>query len=200
MPLLSADRALLDAFRAGDKEALERVYRHYIPLVSRFLRRGFSVRGQKGVATFSMTRAFELENAVQEVFVRAFDDRARLSYDGLRPYRDFLFGIAKHVALDELRKRTKDKSEPLDLDALPEPEGGGVEEAIAQKEAIAIVAAFLGGECDEKDRALFRLRFGEDASQESAAKSAGLTRIQVRRWETKFRTRLWKYLKRTNYV
>src|SRR5262249_52913097 len=111
MPLLSADRALLDAFRGGDRDALERVYRYYVPIVGRLLRRGFSVRGGKGVATFSMTQAFEIESAVQEVFLRAFEGRARLSYDGLRRYRDFLFGIAKHVALDELRRRSRHKTD-----------------------------------------------------------------------------------------
>ena len=35
---------------------------------------------------------------------------------------------------------------------------------------------------------------------QEAAKAAGLTRIQVRRWEMKFRTRMLKYLKRVRYV
>jgi DNA-directed RNA polymerase specialized sigma subunit len=62
------------------------------------------------------------------------------------------------------------------------------------------VGTFLEKECDERDRKLYDLRYRDERSQEDAAKAAGLTRIQVRRWETKFRTRMLKYLKRVRYV
>jgi hypothetical protein len=76
MTLLSEDRELLAAFRAGNSRSLEDVYRHYFPLVTRLLRRGFVVHriGQPSF-TFALTKPFELENAVQEVFTRAFDGR-----------------------------------------------------------------------------------------------------------------------------
>jgi RNA polymerase sigma factor (sigma-70 family) len=204
MTLLSEDRELLAAFRAGRSQALEQVYRHYFPTVTRFLRRGFVVhRSTQAPISFSLTQPFELENAVQEVFARAFEERTRLAYDGIRPYRDFLFGIAKHVSLDELRRRHRKigaSSDELDLESLPDTDEASPEQSLETKQVINLVSGFIENECDARDRVLYQLRYGEDRSQEAAATAAGLTRIQVRRWESKFRARLLRYLKRVKYV
>lgn len=205
MTLLSEDRELLARFRSGDSAALEQVYRFYVPAVMRFLRRGFVVTKSTNPTRFSLSQPFELENAVQEIFTRAFSERARLAYDGLRPYRDFLFGIGKHVALDELRRRHRQAGTPsaeeVELESIPDTDpDASPEESLGAKQAIATVAAFLAEECDEKDRRLYLLRYGDDLSQEATADAAGLTRIQIRRWETKFRERLLRYLKRVKYV
>jgi RNA polymerase sigma factor (sigma-70 family) len=192
VPLLTEDRALLDAFRAGERAALERVYHHYIGGVARRLR----------MVLFK--RSFELESAVQEVFLRAFKESARLSYDGIRPYKDFLAGITKHVVIDELRRRSRIKVEPmseLELERLMTADDDRSPEAtLESKQAIETVESFLKKECDDRDRRLYQLRYRDERTQEDAAKAAGLTRIQVRRWETKFRTRMLKYLKRVRYV
>src|SRR5687767_7438855 len=200
MTLLSEDRELLAAFRAGKSQALEQVYRHYFPIVTRFLRRGFVVhRSTQASVSFALTQPFELENAVQEVFARAFEERARLAYDGIRPYRDFLFGIAKHVALDELRRRHRKGGASLDdydMESLPDTDEVAPDEGIATRQAIDVVTRFLEEECDARDKVLYNFRYVEDRSQEATASAAGLTRIQIRRWETKFRARLLRYLKR----
>lgn len=204
MPLLTEDRELLDAFRRGERWALERVYLEYVGGVARRLRLGFAVPGQKGTVVHGLSQPFELETAVQEVFLRAFRERARLSYDGIRPYRDFLAGITKHVVLDELRKRQRSKVESMsavDLERMaPVDPSASPEASLEVKEAILTVERFLRDECDDKDRRLYALRYQEDRSQSDAAQAAGLTRIQVRRWETKFRGRMLRYLKRVKYV
>jgi RNA polymerase sigma-70 factor, ECF subfamily len=204
VPLLTEDRALLAAFRAGDRNALEKVYHHYVGGVARRLRMGFSVPGDRGSVIFGFKQPFELESAVQEVFLRAFKESARLSYDGIRPYKDFLAGITKHVVLDELRRRSRRRTESmsdLDLDRIAHvDEGTSPEATLETKQAIETVETFLEKECDERDRKLYELRYRDERSQEESAKAAGLTRIQVRRWETKFRTRMLKYLKRVRYV
>ncbi len=204
MPLLTEDRALLAAFRAGERSALETVYHHYVAGVARRLRMGFAVGGARGAVLFGFHQPFELESALQEVFLRAFKESARLSYDGLRPYKDFLAGITKHVALDELRRRSRRRTESmsdLDLDrvALIDPEVSP-EATLESKQAIQTVSTFLEKECDERDRRLYELRYHDERSQEDVARTAGLTRIQIRRWETKFRSRMLKYLKRVRYV
>ena len=65
---------------------------------------------------------------VQEVFLRAFDERARLGYDGLRPYRPYLLRIAKNLRIDTARRdgrwavsaaSAKD-AEPVDIERLIE--------------------------------------------------------------------------------
>ena len=62
-----------------------------------------------------------------------------------------------------------------------------------------LVATFLKSSCDERDRTLYVLRYERELSQVDAAVTANLTRIQIRRWETKFRARLVRYLKRADY-
>lgn len=206
MPLLSEDRALLDAFRAGRSAALERVYRHYAPRLAHFLRAGFAVmNGGQVVTTLTVRSPFEVENAVQETFSRAFEERTRLAFDGVRRYIDFLCGISKHVVLSDLRKRGRELPVgEVELVAAASAEQRiaqpDVQESLEERQARELVQRFLAEDCDERDRRLYALRYQDDLAQEAAASAAELTRIQVRRWETKFRARLLRYLKRARYV
>jgi RNA polymerase sigma factor (sigma-70 family) len=211
---LSQDRALLEEFRRGDRRALARVYHHYAADVAKFLRSGFMYSSDGQPQRFPGYRSpFELESAVQEVFTRAFSERARLAYDGLRPYAGFLYGIARNVALDELRKRARRGEVIVEVEtaeraagAIAVAAGGAALAAEEQAEQLdeergqKLVEAFLTLECLDRDRMLYALRYEEELSQEQAAKRAGLTRIQLRRWETKFKKRLLRFLKRQDYV
>jgi RNA polymerase sigma factor (sigma-70 family) len=211
MTLLVDDRDLLARFREGRPDALDQVYRHYAPQVARFLRSGFMyLSNGQPMPHRGLVAPFELESAVQEVFTRALTERARLAYDGLRPYLGFLCGIARNVMLDELRKRAR-RGEVLEpAEAIEQREaavGGGATaepahpaDSIDERRGRDLVDTFLTAECDDRDRTLFQLRYREELSQVEAASRAGLTRIQVRKWETKFRGRLLRYLKRSNYV
>jgi RNA polymerase sigma factor (sigma-70 family) len=198
------DRELLAAFRDGRRDALEHLYRQHVDEVARLLRRGFMYQSDGQPMRFrGFTSSFELESLVQEVFARAFAPRARLAYDGLRPYGAFLFGIARNVALDQLRRQARrgeviapadvvDQAAALDRDPaeISEDERRGRE----------LVVAFLDTACDDRDRLLYGLRYERELSQVDAAREAQLTRIQVRRWESKFRARLLRFLKRAGYV
>lgn len=194
------DRDQLAAFRQGDRAALERVYQQFVEEVTAFLRRGFMYRTDSTQTRFSGVRdSYELESCVQEVFARAFEPRARTAYDGVRPYASFLVGIARHVVLDHLRASARHGEvivSPPVLDAtvaspqVPEHE----------RRALELVATFLADECDDRDRELYELRYQRELSQSDAAAAAGLSRIQLRRWETKLRKRLLRFLKRADYV
>ena len=212
MTLLTHDRDLLEGFRGGRRDALAQVYRHYADDVARFLRGGFMYTRDGKLERFrGIDSPFELEGAVQEVFARAFAERARLAYDGLRPYVSFLRGIAKNVALDDLRKRARrgesiEPVETVERAAGSVAAGGGVaephepEQDLDERRGRELVDQFLAEGCDDRDRELFALRYREELSQEQAARRAGLTRIQVRRWESKFKARLLRHLKRNEYV
>lgn len=196
---LSEDHDLLVAFREGRREALEHVYHDYVHEVARLLRSGFGYQtGGKPSAFRGYHQPHELETAVQEVFARAFAPRARQGYDGLRPYRSYLFGIARHVVLDQLRRRSS-RRETLELVDEPGPPPA-YEETLDEKQGRELVRRFVGEHCDDRDRKLFALRYEQELSQVATARAAGLTRIQVRRWESKFRARLLRYLKRSGYV
>src|SRR5688572_11286852 len=103
MPLLSRDRQLLEAFRRGDRAALGEVYRHYAPLLTRQLFHGLRVQIEGRPMRVEIGGWCDAEVIVQETFTRAFQQRARESYDGLRSYSGFLLGVAKNILLDEWR-------------------------------------------------------------------------------------------------
>jgi RNA polymerase sigma-70 factor (ECF subfamily) len=106
MTLLSSDRVLLEQFRAGKLEALTRVYEEYAGMIAGFLTRGFTFSSKGRALEFrGYQQPFDLENVLQETFVRAFSEPARLAYDGLTPYRSYLTAIARNLVLSEHRRR-----------------------------------------------------------------------------------------------
>src|SRR5262245_33995403 len=118
MPYLVERRPLLEGFRAGDRAALTEVYRHYAPGVAELLRHGFAFGSAGEMRVFRGYRSsFDLENALQEVFARAFQESALLRYDGLRPYVNYIYAIARNYVIDQLRRR-----ELLVIDAVGEQE------------------------------------------------------------------------------
>ena len=90
------DAGLLRAFRKGDPDALEAVYRQHVGEVESWLRRALLRVGR-------LTPA-DLGDLVQDVFLRAFSDAARASYDGLREYPPFLMTIARNLFVDWARR------------------------------------------------------------------------------------------------
>lgn len=202
-PDLLQDRARLAAFRDGRRDVLAEVYRAHVRDVALLLRRGFMYSTDGQPTRFAGVRSdLELEAHLQEVFTRAFAPRARLSFDGLRPYGAFLAGIARNVVLDELRRRARRGevlAAPEQLDEVA-AEVAPPAESADERRGGELVRAFLDSACDARDRTLYVLRFERELSQVEAAGAAGLTRIQVRRWERTFRERLVRFLKRADYV
>ena len=90
------ERALVERARDGDRDAFGELYRMHLPAVARLVR--FRVGGED-------------EDAVSEVFLRAW--RGLPSYrDTGVPFVGWLYGIARHVAIDILRRQGRD--EPSD--------------------------------------------------------------------------------------
>src|SRR5919197_3001157 len=94
------ERALVARAQDGDRDAFGELYRTHLAAVARLVR-------------FRLGR--EDEDAVSEVFLRAW--RGLPSYrDTGVPFVGWLYGIARHVAIDVLRREARD--EPRD--ALPD--------------------------------------------------------------------------------
>ncbi len=192
MPIFEGDRALLDAFRQGERQALEKVYRTYIDDVLKLVRCGFvsgaaRVQGQPTVEG-------QLELA-QEIFARAFSERARLGYDGLRPYRPFLIRLAKNLIIDRLRTSGREISvEDLDDSVLEEPEDGRTpEERIHWQRLSEATQAYLKDQPPTLRR-FIELRFMEERSQYEVLKILGITRRRVRTLEKQALSGLQAYL------
>jgi RNA polymerase sigma-70 factor, ECF subfamily len=95
---------LLEAFRDGDRGALEEVYCMYVGTVRRLVatllwrhRAVDGVRAARGGQP-------DLPDVVQEVFICAFAPSARRRFDGLRDYQPFLRRIARDVTVDHVRR------------------------------------------------------------------------------------------------
>lgn len=196
------DQDRLRRFRDGAPEVLSEVFRAHAERLARMLRAAaFQGRG------FAHLRgALEVENAVLETFARAFEPRARLAYDGVRPYAAFLMGIARNVVLEQARSREvavglepAGDAAALDWDSGMVGEGGDLAQELEDREVEALLRDFKEGLTPE-ERQLFDLRFTEGLAQESAAEKVGLTRIQVRRREKGLKQRLLGFLQERGYL
>lgn len=223
MSLLMEQRALLDRFKRGERQALEEVYRHFVPEVAAFLQRGFTFSSAGRTLRFvGYAQPFDLDNALQETFTRAFKESARLGYDGLHPYKNYLLAIARNLVLDEFRNREVAMSPFIDqLDA-----GGGAAEGPARdgEEAAPAVtvsdgpsagvsaeheylrnelgklyAAFVA-RLDERDRTFFRHRFEEQRTQVESGRLSGLSHMQARTLEKKLRRGFLEFMQSNGYL
>jgi len=220
MTLLIERRELLERFKKGERKALEEVYRHYVADVATFLQRGFSFNSRDRVLRFTgYAQPFDLDNALQETFTRAFKESARLGYDGLHSYRNYLFAIARNLVIDEFRNREVAMSPFIEADRGAEraPSHDGEEAAPAQtftsdashgtsaeadylkQELTALYASFIE-RLDERDRMFFKARFQEQKTQVEAGEVSGLSHMQARTLEKKLREKFLKYMHQKGYL
>jgi RNA polymerase sigma-70 factor, ECF subfamily len=201
MTLLCDDRALLEAFRRGERAALGAVYAAYAGQVTEIFVHGFQFDSQGRTMRFrGFSDPLELEQFVQDAFLRAFSEKARLAYDGVRPYAPYLLRLAKNVVIDELRRR-KTAVERLcgpylegtaaDTSADPAPD-----EECEAKQARQLVRDFLATR-SALERRFVELRFAQDRPLLAAARELGMTRMRARLLEEGLRRALGKYLCRS---
>lgn len=212
--IMVEDRALLDGFRRGERGVLLQIYRHYVADVTRFLTRGFTFESQGRASAFrGFSGGYEVEAAVQEIFRRAFEEKARLAYDGLRPYRPYLLRIARNAVLNDLKAKQPilfryRQGRPVVLDAPTEAERALEETPVATRsqdqlleaeEVARLVAEFKAG-LDPREQGVFQQRFEAGLSAERAAQALGLTRSQIRTTEDKLRARFLAHMQASGYL
>lgn len=88
----ASDAELMERTRAGDLEALGTLFERYQAAIHSFL---YRFLGDAPAA----------EDAVQEVFWRVWQHRS--TYDGRCGFSAWLYVIARHAALDEVRRRQR---------------------------------------------------------------------------------------------
>lgn len=88
----ASDAELMGRIRSGDLEALGNLFERYQPAIHAFLCR-------------FLGNAAAAEDAVQEVFWRVWQHRS--TYDGRCGFTPWLYVIARHTALDEVRRRKR---------------------------------------------------------------------------------------------
>lgn len=213
---METDRAWLDAYRAGEPAALRRVVSVYGPGVATVLREGFSFRsGGRSCRFHGFRSAFDLEDHVQEVFVRACSSAARSGYDGLTPFSSYLRAVARNLVIDELRRRSRALDAfSFDEDALPAaPELGSASDALdgaivptgrpaedgEASELVRLVASFVDG-LPERERQVYQARFREGLEHRDVARRTGLSPSQVKTSEKRIRLELYAELRRQGYL
>lgn len=161
--------AALDAARAGRESGVAELWRALNPPVLRYLR---VVVGQAAEDVASETWLY----AAREI--RAFRGDAA-------GFRVWLFRVARHRALDELRRAGRRREDPAGLDAADDriarddPAGEAVER-IATLRALAMIAALPP---DQAEAVLLRVVAGMDVAQTAAVlgKRPGAVRIATMR-------------------
>lgn len=216
---LAKNKKLLDAFKKGDRQAMDVVYRHYHRGVLSFLRKGFSFRSGTGHFYFKgIQDVNELQNAVQEVFRRSFEDRARASYNGVNSFTNWVLAIGRNMVINQFRNREiafSDYISPSDerghltiMDDEITEEFSGIlygrpsrpqDTQFENNELKGLMDEFTG-DLSEQDQRILALRFAEGLGQEETAKALGSTRMKVRTAESRLRNRLRAKLRKTGYI
>lgn len=214
--IFQGDRDLLQRFRDGERDALERVYRHYVDEAVAVLRFGFWVKGASAFYWRGTDDEQTQRDMVQELFLRAFSPRARQSFDGLSPYRPYLLRILKNLLIDRHRAGKHESVVPvstggapgpndraeLDLDLLiganaelqGEPAQSS-EDALQWKRDVALARSYIAA-LDDEARRFVQLRFEDELSQAEVARHLGASERRVRTLEKRVRRGLAKVLRR----
>lgn len=188
MPILRTDRVLLDRFRAGVPEALERVYWEYVRGVERLLSAGFEVSTRGTRVGGACRQPQDLADLVQDVFVRAFSEKGRQAYDGIRDYGPYLYAIARNVLVDWARVRGREiPSSWTELEAAMEPTLFAEDLAPwADPATMRVVEEYLRA-LPQNLREVHRLRHEQGFSQERAAQQLAVGRQTLRTLERHLR-------------
>lgn len=194
---LGQDAAWLAQFRAGERGALERVFRLYAPYVSAILRSGTAhVCG----GMCRVGDAEERQDLLQEVFVRVLGPVMRARYDHAYPYTAFLRGVVRNVMVEHVRRKMRHQARCVTLEEGMEPvlEHWAVgqplpDELFASRAERQLMGQFLAT-LSRAERRLVDVRFEGGLSQRDAAEALGLGRQQVRRMEGELRARLEAFL------
>jgi RNA polymerase sigma factor (sigma-70 family) len=201
MPVFRGRPDLLERFRAGDRDALEVVYRAYVARVSEIAANGFRIASTGGAVSGFGRGTADLADTVQEIFLKAFARTARLSFDGSRDFGPYLASIARNVMIDRARRSGREILLPeIDLDrasssAVSDP----FSEIPARWEdpaAIAVARRFID-ELPPELAHIHRLLYVEGQSQREAAVTLGIGRQALRTLDGKLRAGLRQRLSET---
>jgi RNA polymerase sigma-70 factor (ECF subfamily) len=165
VPSVPDDRALVEAARAGRREALTALYDRCAPMLHGVLRR-------------TLGPDLELDDVLHDAFLRLVDSLGNLSEPRALP--GFATRIAAHTALDALRRRRRRRwlrfFAPEDLE---EPEPVGVDDEARQ--ALRRFDALLEAVLSPEERVAFSLRVVGGLELTEVAEACGCSLATVKR-------------------
>jgi RNA polymerase sigma factor (sigma-70 family) len=221
-PFLQGDEFLAE-FRDGKASALDKVYRHFSTALRHFLLRGFAFKsGGRNLHFSGMGSTADVDDIMQETFRRAFGPRARQTYDGIRPYKNYLFTIARNAVISEMSQRQRQipVGDAMMTDRT-DPSASAIQTFVASQwrakacveyasthgqetraeslEVYSLVGGFVET-LEEEDAGFFRVRFMEVQSQEKTAEKLGWNRARVRKTEDRLREAFTAHLSGSGYL
>lgn len=197
----------LSEFRLGTASALDAVYRTFERPLKNFVIRGFAFKSEGRQLYFGGLHAqHDLEDIIQETFRRAFGHRARQSYDGIRPYKNYLFTIARNAVITDMSSRRRqipvgealirdapsEDLSPLESWVLSQRATFGDDDEVCSQdrvENLEIYGLLMGfvESLDNDTARFFQFRFLGQCSQENTARRMGWNRAKVRKLESRLR-------------
>ncbi len=200
MPWLTENRERLAQFRAGDPSTLGEVYSQYATGLARSLAEGITIMVDGAAHRFKgAASAFDLDDIVQEAFIRAFNESARNAYDGLRAFHPWLVTIARNLLVDRFRQGTRTAALFASMELTDEPVDENPEDQLAQAQLKRAYADFVAS-LDEQSRILIRMRFEQNDTRRTVTEATGLSAMQVRSREAQLRKRFFQVLLALGYA
>lgn len=159
MPVGPSDAELVARCLKGPpalEAAFRDLYQRHAPAALRFL------TGQVGPGSAS--------DCLQETFLQAL--RALARYRGDRPFRPWLLGVARNVALHHQRRRARRPADGAPAPTVVRDPGAGAPEQAARREELLRLRAAVAA-LPEAERAVYGLRVGEGLTFAEVAEALG---------------------------
>lgn len=211
----------LSAFRRGDKAVLTALYKAHVDVVSALVWRGFSFQSQGRMIRFrGVEEPSQLQEIVQEIFLKAFKEASRQAYDDSRSFRPYLLGIARNHIIDEVRKAqtaakyfvplaslepsmtatsTRDPQEVLAASDGPGELAESPERQAIRGQLQRSLAVFMKA-LEPVESQLVEQHLLGSLGQEEIAQQLGISRNDVRKHIRLIRERLLKHLKAEGFI
>lgn len=152
------DADLISRCLRGEPSSFRPIYDRYAGMVYRFLRSRIKDRQQ----------ALDLS---QETFFQAYGQLDK--FDLAREFRPWLLGIARYVALNSNRRKSRFAPLPFPLDEFPGSTGDPVHALVVKEQALMLQA--LIADLPDDEREVFHLRTFEEFTFEEVAQTIGFS-------------------------
>lgn len=165
---------LMDRYQDGEASAIREIYRLLAGPMLGYLTR---FCGDRGLA----------EDVLQETFVRVH--KVRHTYHRGRPLRPWMYAIARHVAVDELRRRKRRREVDGADDVLAGIAGEDPREAPGQRDPVDLEGALAALPAAQREALVLTKLNGLSVREAAAALNSteGAVKVKVHRAMKKLR-------------
>ncbi len=212
---LKGNPELVERFRRGDREVLTELYRAHVDEIRLVLLRGFSFSSKGAPIRFrGFQEPFKLQEVLQDVFVHAFREKARLAYNIEQPYLPFLVTIARNWVIDRHRKeRTEaalfvsvadiageDETADEAMNRRAARDDSTTPEMSAYRKQLSETLQRFVADLDSDDAIVLQRHLMGELTQNEVAELLGSDRNEVRKRVRQMRERLLRHLKREGFI